>query len=102
MSTEDELVKVILVPVEVFGTEGCEAHSLEGTYTHNCEHCSGHGGYGLCDAVSAWSDCNRAIGHIYRREDPGFERNAEGLAQCIVVYVPRSELYKFDIVYGEP
>lgn len=41
-------VKLRLVPVVVFGAED---------------------GYGLSDAVPAWSDCNRAIGKIYRVED---------------------------------
>ena len=31
------------------------------------------------DAVSAWSDCNRAIGHIFRKEDL-LGRNADGAA----------------------
>jgi len=44
----DNLVPLTLVPVEVFGEDD---------------------GYGLMDAVSAWSDCNRAEGRIYRVED---------------------------------
>ncbi len=73
----DELIKVVLVPVEVFGTDG----------------------YGLSDAVSAWSDCNRAIGHIYRRDDAYSipHRNPEDV---IVVYVPPEELSKFDKEFG--
>lgn len=43
-----KLVKLRLVPVEVFGAEE---------------------GYGLMDAVEAWSDCNRAYGKIYRVDD---------------------------------
>jgi hypothetical protein len=39
-----------LVPVEVFGTYG-------------------DGGYGLMDAVPAWSDCDGAIGRVYRIDD---------------------------------
>ena len=69
----DDLVKVTLVPVEVFGTDG----------------------YGLSDAVSPWSDCNRAIGHIYRRDDESSvsHRNPEDV---ITIYVPREELHKFE------
>lgn len=48
-----------LVPVQVFGTVGCGS----------CEHCAKNAGYGLMDAVSAWSDCNRAVGKIYRIDD---------------------------------
>jgi hypothetical protein len=70
----EELVKVTLVPVVVFGAES---------------------GYGLSDAVSPWSDCNRAVGHIYRRDDDDSTpwRNSEDV---ITIYVPRSELSKFD------
>jgi len=68
-----DLVKVTLVPVEVYGTDG----------------------YGLSDAVSPWSDCNRAVGHIYRRDDENgtSDRNPEDV---ITIYVPREELHKFD------
>jgi hypothetical protein len=78
MESED-LVKVTLVPVEVFGADS---------------------GYGLMDAVSSWSDCNRAIGHIYRRdeEDNVPFRNPDDV---ITVYVPRSELTKFDRNVGD-
>ena len=55
----DDLVEIELVPVEVFGTDGCQL----------CDHCQKHDGYGLMDAVSSWSDCNRAVGRIYRVED---------------------------------
>jgi hypothetical protein len=87
----DPLVRVTLVPVQVFGADE--------------ENCPGCGeivrcGYGLMDAVSAWSDCNRAIGHIYRREDME-GRNAEGAAGCITVYVPQSEMAKFERRYGD-
>lgn len=50
---KDKKVKLRLVPVGVFGTKD---------------------GKGLMDLVSAWSDCNRAVGHIYRVDDIN-ERN---------------------------
>lgn len=77
----DPLVKICLVPVEVFGTN-----------PEPCEHCGEEtgGGYGLCDAVEAWSDCNRAIGRIYRVDDL---ENRSG--ETITVYVPQSEIAKF-------
>lgn len=49
----DDLVPLTLVPVEVFGGE-----PDDDTW-----------GYGLMDAVPAWSDCNRADGRIYRVDD---------------------------------
>ena len=87
----DPLVRVTLVPVEVFGADE--------------EDCQGCGeiiktGYGLMDAVSAWSDCNRAIGHIFRKDDLE-GRNADGAAGCITVYVPQSEMPKFETRYGD-
>jgi len=83
----EPLVKVVLVPVEVFGAD-------------RCDRCESRMGYGLMDAVSAWSDCNRAIGRIYRREDLE-GRNEDGAAGCITVYVPESEAGKFDHRYGD-
>lgn len=84
--TGEPLVKVTLVPVEVFGTE--------------CDACDREVGYGLCDAVSAWSDCNRAHGRIYRKdEDDGVQyRNPDDV---ITVYVPQSEMQKFEKRFGE-
>ncbi len=55
------LVPLRLVPVEVFGGDGCGDTA--------CAHCKEHAGFGLMDAVQAWSDCNRAEGMIYRVED---------------------------------
>ena len=54
-------VEVRLVPVEVSGAED---------------------GYGLCDAVQSWSDCNRAYGHIFRFDDgdPKYRIKGETLA----------------------
>ena len=87
----ERLERVRLVPVEVFGAD-----------EEDCRSCGAviECGYGLMDAVSAWSDCNRAIGRIYRREDVE-GRDEEGAAGCITAYVPQSELEKFDRRYGE-
>jgi hypothetical protein len=61
----DNLVKMRLVPVEVFGSEECCEHGQRDLRDPPCPSM----GYGLMDAVAAWSDCNRAIGHIYRVDD---------------------------------
>jgi hypothetical protein len=79
------LVPVRLCPVQVFGADECDA-------------CQAPAGYGLMDAVSAWSDCNRAHKHIYRRDDPEFGR-AEG--DTILVWVTPEEAEKFDRVLGD-
>lgn len=83
--TGEPLVKVTLVPVEVFGTE--------------CSNCDEDFHYGLCDAVGAGSDCNRAVGRIYRRHDTDIEFGDPD--DVITVYVPESELWKFDKRFGE-
>jgi len=44
------MIKLVLIPVQVFGAKEGEEEW----------------GYGLCDAVGGQSDCNRAIGHIFR------------------------------------
>lgn len=78
-----------LVPVEVFGTncqcghDGCDQHE---------------GGYGLMDAVSAWSDCNRAIGRIYRIEDLPGPRDA---GDAVTVYVDPADREWFERRFGE-
>jgi hypothetical protein len=89
--TGDALVKVVLVPVEVFGADEEDCPACPETVTF---------GYGLMDAVSAWSDCNRAIGHIYRVEDME-GRDSEGTPDCITVYVPQSEVAKFAVRHCE-
>jgi len=65
----DEIVALRLVPVEVFGAED---------------------GYGLNDAVSAWSDCNRARGHIYRVDniDPQYREPGE----TVEIFVRQTDL----------
>jgi hypothetical protein len=90
----EPLVRIRLVPVEVFGADEEDCPSCPATIRF---------GYGLMDAVSAWSDCNRAIGHIFRKEDlPHLEGcNEERDAGCITVYVPQSELAKFEQRYGD-
>lgn len=70
----EDLVEVILVPVEIFGADD---------------------GYGLADAISPWSDCNQAIGRIYRREERP-DVQFPNPDDVIKVYVSRSELAKFD------
>jgi hypothetical protein len=74
------LVPVRLCPVQVFGAD-------------ECDQCQAPAGYGLMDAVSAWSDCNRAYGRIYRRDDDEFGR-AEG--DTILAWVEPAEAAKFE------
>ena len=75
-----ELKKVALVPVEVFGA-GCNDLAHEDQW-----------GYGLSDAVPSWSDCNRAEGHIYRFDEPEFNRD-EG--DTLEVWVEESAFQEF-------
>jgi hypothetical protein len=87
----EPLIRVRLVPVEVFGAD-----------EEDCDGCGAtvQFGYGLCDAVQAWSDCNRAIGHIYRVDEDwteGFRQPGE----TITIYVPESEMAKFERRFGD-
>lgn len=81
-----DLVKVHLVPVEVFGGE--------------CEKCDADVCYGIQDAVPSYSQHNSAIGHIYRRDDEDAVPHRDP-ADIIMIYVPRSELSKFDQHFGD-
>ena len=83
----EEFVGVELVPVEVFGTNGCG----------QCQHCEENSGYGICDAVQAWSDCNRAIGHVYRVEDTPGHRE---FGDSITVQVHKSDMPWFKKEFG--
>jgi hypothetical protein len=85
------LVRVRLVPVEVFGADEDDCASCGGTVRF---------GYGLMDAVQAWSDCNRARGRIYRKDDDYSEGYREP-GDVITVYVPQSEMEKFERRYGD-
>lgn len=72
----DDLVELHLVPVEVFGTES----------------------YGLSDAVSSWSDCNRAVGKIYRVDDID-DRAGKGRI-TVPIYVKKQDLPFFEKKWG--
>ncbi len=70
---------VRLVPVEVFGAECDHAAHPEPIPVP----------LGLCDAVSAWSDCNRAWGSIFRLDDLNNREKIE--ENTIRMWVPESE-----------
>lgn len=78
----EDLTPLRLVPVVVFGA-GC------------VEHCPGEDNdcrpvYGLMDAVQAWSDCNRAEGHLYRVNDTNPEHRRPG--DTVEIFVRRKDL----------
>ncbi len=93
-----DLVPVTLVPVEVFGGD-CDCHeeadhAAEAAGTaHSCQGWR----YGLMDADTVGSDCNRADGRIYRVDDTGGGQPGE----TVTVWVPRAALPWFDKVWGE-
>jgi hypothetical protein len=89
------LVPVRLVWVEVFGAD-CRCHE-DRLLTDDDPEC-GDFGYGICDAVSAWSDCNRAIGRIYRRDEDESKRKA---GDTILVWVTPEQAALFDVAFGE-
>lgn len=82
VSSPEDTIRVRLVPVEVFGA-GCDDRSHEDQW-----------GYGLCDAVSAWSDCNRAEGHIFRFDDE-FAAEFREPGETLTVQVNRAEYEAF-------
>jgi hypothetical protein len=87
----EPLVRITLVPVEHFGAD-----------EEDCPNCPTRieTGYGLMDAVSAWSDCNRAIGRIYRvDEDSSASFRQPG--DTITVYVPQSQMALLEKRYGD-
>lgn len=71
-----KLIKLRLVPVKVFGTKD---------------------GYGLMDAVSAWSDCNRATGHIYRVDDIKYR----GSGETVDIFIDPKDKVFFDKNFDE-
>ena len=91
VASGEPLIKITLVPVEHFGAD-----------EEDCPDCPARieTGYGLMDAVSAWSDCNRAIGRIYR-VDEASSASFRQPGDTITVYVPQSELPKLEKRYGD-
>lgn len=79
-----DLIPIRLVPVEVFGAGLCG---------DDCPHCPTHVGYGLMDAAEPGSDCNRAVGHIYRVDDTDPAYRLPG--ETMVVYVDVTSLSWF-------
>lgn len=76
-----------LVPVEVFGLM-CDDHSDAPRPV----------GWGLSDAVQAWSDCNRADGHIYRVDDT--ETQYRKLGETVRIWVADEDLPFFEKRWG--
>jgi len=71
----DGKCRVRLVPVEIFGMV--------------CDHDAHRGesvpfGYGLCDAVQSWSDCNRADGRIFRLDENWTHREPGEFIEAVV------------------
>ncbi len=85
----DELVPLRLVPIEIFGEDDCCEHDIEPCKSD---------GYGLCDAVSSWSDCNRADGKFYRVDDIDPECRKPG--ETVEILVKRSDLPFFERRWG--
>lgn len=77
MGKINKLIKLSLVPVKVFGTDE----------------------YGLCDAVSAWSDCNRAEGKIYRVDDIKYSKRDPG--ESVEIWVNEKDLSFFEKKWGD-
>ncbi len=74
------MVKLTIVPVEVFGADE---------------------GYGLCDAVSWFGDCNRAFGKIYRVEDIDYHgKKLREDGDTVEVWVKKSDVSFFDKKFG--
>ena len=95
MSAEPAFVQIHLVPVEVFGgNDPAEEDAL------------GKAGldprwsYGLCDAVQSWSDCNRAWGKIYRRDEEGSTPYRKP-GETVTVYVAPEDMFFFDKVWSD-
>lgn len=94
----DGWVEVTLVPVQVFGENLCCEHNPHGVDLalnpgyEGVTDCESQGN-GLCDAVSWWSDCNRAWGRIYRFEDSTTGTREPG--ETLTVRVKRDEFEAF-------
>lgn len=89
---EDGLLVLALVPIEIFGQQ-CD-HPAHTGYSEPF-------GYGLMDAVTAWSDCNRAYGHMFRLDEASLHecRNPE---DTIKILCTEEQAQKFLLFYGEP
>ena len=90
----DDMVAVELVPVAIAeGNECCEHGDTE----RNPD-CTSRPSLGLMDETGGLSDCNRARGKLYRRQDIGLHRGHPD-PENIVVQVRRADLPWFDKVW---
>ena len=78
-TTQNDLKRVRLVPVEVFGAKD---------------------GYGLCDAVSAWSDCNRADGMIFRLDD-AYQEEYRNKGDTVEIWATKENITKLKTHFKE-
>jgi len=85
----DGFKRLRLVPVEVFGLMG-EDHNGEETPV----------GWGLCDAVQSWSDCNRADGKIYRVDEEDSEPYRIP-GETVEIWVRDADVVFFEKIWGE-
>jgi len=96
-----DLVSLRLVPVGVFGEDDCCLHDPPSDAPNGPvanEECPSKG-YGLSDAVSSWSDCNRAIGKIYRVDDTDPKYRESG--DTVEIFVKREDLPFFEKTFGD-
>lgn len=96
-----DLVGFRLVPVEVFGAVPEPLVELTAEQWHeHYEKAESAWGYGLMDAASAWSDCNRAVGRIYRVDDLGHLDNDERREDTVEVFVRSADREFFQRRFG--
>lgn len=91
----EDLVRVWLTPVGVFGNV-CEEECCRQPDGDNLEI-----PLGLMDQAGGLSDCNRAWGHIFRREEDDCPQYTNMPNFHIEAWVPRSDLWKFDRNWDE-
>ena len=99
---QEEMIRLRLVPVQVFGAGRCSVHSsdADGNNPTLCSECHEPvEGYGIMDAVSSWSDCNRAVGKIYRIDDSNPKYREED--ETIEILVPKNKLGWFEKIWAD-
>ena len=77
-----------LVPVEIFGLM-CDDHPEDRPVS-----------WGMMDAVSSWSDCNRADGKIYRVDESDSELHREP-GETVEIWVRDDQVAFFSKTWGE-
>lgn len=101
MSNEVEVAAAVAVPEALVRLRLVPVLFTPGECEHlGCTDMDHEAGYGMSDAVSAWSDCNRAYGKTYRVDEP-LSAAYRLPGDTVEIWVNESDVAWFSRKFGE-